>query len=293
MAPVRRFDIGRAAVALLFLGLAGCGSGTAHVSSNLPVALRHLVTARTGVVSTQFLLTAQGVPVPPVLYNTRFDNAAKRAEVKVDLREFMSLYEMTIPPSRRVGKVRDWRFDAITDNSGGFVMYVASPLFEETTFQDKLPARVRHRQWMKVDLVEALLQGGSVGQVAGLLPGAGSPVGYLKALSGRAASHKVERIDGVETNRYEEDVNFRRQLGQLPSFIQKVIARSSPIMHAVVWVDGSSTVRAIRLTSRPLRHNGEAVVIATMRFRDLGGKVTVGLPPARDVFDAAQLASAG
>jgi hypothetical protein len=35
-------------------------------------------------------------------------------------------------------------------------MYVASPLFEESTFQVKPPASVRHKPWMKLNLVEAL-----------------------------------------------------------------------------------------------------------------------------------------
>jgi hypothetical protein len=122
---------------LVLGGLAGCGGGAVHVSSNLRLALRHLVAARAGVVSTQFLLSGPGEFVPPVLYVTRFDQAAKRAEVKVDLRPFMSLYELTLPPSSRIGKVKDWRFDAITDNSHGLVMYLASPLFEEPTFQGR------------------------------------------------------------------------------------------------------------------------------------------------------------
>jgi hypothetical protein len=107
-----------------------------------------------------------------------------------------------------------------------------------------------------VNLVEALLQGGSVGQVAGFLSKAASPVDYVKALSARAASQNVERIDGVETNRYAESVNFRGRAGELPGFVQKLIAGSSPVMHVEIWVDGSSTVRRIRLTSRPLRHQG-------------------------------------
>jgi hypothetical protein len=276
---------------LVLGGLAGCGGGAVHVSSNMRLALRHLVAARAGVVSTQFLLSGPGEFVPPVLYVTRFDQAAKRAEVKVDLRPFMSLYELTLPPSSRIGKVKDWRFDAITDNSHGLVMYLASPLLEEPTFQGKLPRRLRHKPWIKVDLVDALLQGGSVGQVVGFLPSAASPVGYFKALSGHAARQKVERIDGVETNRYAETVDFRRHLDELPSFIQKLIVRGSPVLHAVVWVDASSTVRRIRLTSQPLRQAQGIVVTATIDFRDLGSKVSVGLPPAGQVFDAAQLGS--
>jgi len=296
--PVRRgrFDAGRAALALgaalLLSGLAGCGGGggTAQVSSNLPLALHHLVDARTGVVSTRLVVSAPGGQFElPILYVARFDNADKRAEIKLDLRPFMRLYQPTLSPSNRVGKISDWQFDVITDNLHDLVMYLSSPLFEEPSFQKKLPLRLRHKRWMKLDLLAALLQGGSVGQVAGFLPKTGSPVGYFKALSGRAKSRKVESIDGVETNRYEEPVNFRGHVGELPGIIQKFIAGSSPTMQAIVWVDGSSTVRRIRLTTKPLRSQGGAVVTTTTSLRDLGSKITIGLPPASEVFDAMQL----
>ena len=274
-------------VAILLAGVAGCGGGggTDHVSSSLPLALHHLVSAPTGVVSTRFALSAPGQSVPPIFYVARFDNAVKRAEVKLDMRRFVR----ALPPPSRVGKIGDWRFDVITDNSHSLVMYLSSPLFEEPTFQAKLPSRLRHKRWMKLDLVEALLQGGSVGQVAGFLPKDASPIGYFKALSGRAASQGVEQIDGVETNRYAELVNFRGHVGELPGIIQKLIAGSSPVMHAMVWVDGSSIVKRIRLTTRPLRRQGGAVATTTMSFRDLGNKVTIDLPPAGEVYDAMQL----
>jgi len=288
--------VGQAALALgaalLLSGLAGCGGGSGGgtvQAGNLPVALRHLVAARTGVVSTRYLIFAPGQVVPPILGVTRFDNAVKRLEIKLDLRPFMSLYQPSLPPSSRVGKVRDWRFDVITDNSHSPVMYLSSPLFEEPSFQKKLPARVRNKPWMKLDLVEALLQGGSVGQVTAFLPKGASPAGFVTALSGHATSEKGERIDGVETNRYAEQVNFRGHVKELPGFIQKVLAGSAPVMHALVWVDGSSNVRRIRLSSRPLRQLQGGVVTATMNFRDLGSKVNVDLPPKSEVFDAMQL----
>jgi hypothetical protein len=280
--------------AVLLSGLAGCGGGgggggSAQVASNLPVALRHLVAARTGVVSTRYVIFAPSQFVPPIFGVTRFDNAVKRLEIKLDLRQFMSLYQPSLPPSSRVGKVSDWRFDVIADNSHSPVMYLSSPLFEEPSFQKKLPARVRNKPWMKLDLVEALLQGGSVGQVTAFLPKGASPAGFVTALSGHATSEKGERIDGVDTNRYTELVNFRGHVKELPGFIQKALAGTPPIMHAVVWVDGSSTVRRISLTSRPLRHLQGGVLTATMNFRDLGGKVNVDLPPRSEVFDAMQL----
>jgi hypothetical protein len=277
--------------ALLLSIAAACGGSPVDVSSNLPLALHRLETARTGVVKTDFVFAAEGQSLPPVVYVTRFDNVQKRIETSMDLRRFIRFYNQTIPTSSRVGKTADWRFDIIADSSRGLVLYLASPLFEEASFQAKLPAGIRHKRWMKVDFVEALVQGiGPTNQLLGFLPGFGSPLSYFKALSARGVSApEIERIDGVDAKAYAETVNLRPYLGELPRVLRKIIARSSPKMAARVWIDPSSNVRRIRLTSQPMRGGGGAVMIDTTDLRDLGRPIAVKLPRTQQVFDAAAL----
>lgn len=178
----------------------------------------------------------------------------------------------------------------IADSSRGLVLYVASPLFEEASFQAKLPAGIRHKRWMKVDFVEALVQGvGPTNQLLGFLPGFGPPLSYFKALSTSASAREIERIDGVDARAYSETVNLRPYLGELPRVLRKIIARSSPKMDARVWIDRSSNVRRIRLISRPIRGGGGAVMIDTTDLRQLGSKIAIDLPQAQQVFAATAL----
>jgi hypothetical protein len=270
--------------------LSACGGSSARGAPDFPLAIRKLDEVQTGFVRTQLVLNALGVSVPPIVYVTRFDNVHKRTETTIDLRRFIRLYDQTIPAANRVGKAVDWRFDVIADSLHDLVLYVASPLFQEATFQAKLPASARGKRWMKLDFVEALIGGiGPTSQLVDYLPGSGSPLGYFTALSTRASFRRVETVDSAKTNRYGEVVNFRRHLAELPPFLRKLIARSSPTMRALIWVDRSSTVRRIRLTSRPIRGSQGLVMIDTTDLSQLGGKITIDLPPAHQVFDASAL----
>jgi hypothetical protein len=264
------------------------------VSSDFPLAIHTLEAARTGVVTTNLAFAGEGLSVPPIVYVTRFDNIHRRIETTMDLRRFIRLYNQTIPPASRVGKPDDWRFDIIADSSHRLVMYISSPLFEEATFQAKLPASIRHKRWIKLNLSQVLTSGSRLGptlstQLLAYLPGFGSPLDYFRALSKHGSVRKVERVDGVETRSYAEIVNLRPYVGELPQFLRKVVVRSSPAMDALVWVDRASIVRRIRLTSRPIRGGGGVVMIDTTDLSDLGAKIAINLPPAQQVFGAAAL----
>ena len=238
--------------------------------------------------TTSYVFARNDESLPPIVYVTRFDNVHKRVETRMDLRRFVRF--LTEAGETPVGKNSDWRFDVIADSRRGLVLYLASPLFEEPSFQAKLPARVRGKRWMKVDLAEALAQGvGPTSQLLDYLPGLGSPLGYFKALSNRASPEKVERIGGVDAQRYAETVDLHPYVGKLPRFLDKIVASSSSKMDALVWIDRSSSVRRIRLTSKPIRSAGGAVMIGTTDLRDLGGSISITLPPASEVFDAAAL----
>jgi hypothetical protein len=284
--PVPFLKIGLAA--LLVCGTAACGGSSARFSGSLLPALDRLNAARTGVMATSYVFTRGDQSLPPIVYATRFDDIHKRVETRMDLRRFVHFLNQT--GSTPVGKDSDWRLDVIGDSRRGLVLYLSSPLFREPSFQAKLPKRVRGKRWMKVDFLEALAQGvGPTSQLLDYLPGLGSPVGYFKALSSRASPENVERIDGVDAQRWAETVDLHSFVGKLPRFLDKIVASSSPKMDALVWVDGSSRVRRIRLTSKAIRDAGGAVMVGTTDLRDLGGRIPIALPPPSQVFDAAAL----
>jgi hypothetical protein len=277
------------AAALLVCTAAACGGGSsAGFPGHLQPALHELAAARTGVLTTSYVFSRGDQSLPPIVYVTRFDDVHKRVETRMDLRGFVRFLNQT--GETPVGKSGDWRFDVIADSRGALVLYLSSPLFQEPSFQAKLPARIRGKRWMKLDLLEALAQGaGPTSQLLAYLPGFGSPLGYFKALSNRASREKVERIGGVEAQRYAETIDLHPYVRKLPRFLDKIVASSSPKMDALVWVDRSSSVRRIRLSSKPIQSAGGAVMVGTTDLRGLGRKLHIGLPPRSQVFDAAAL----
>jgi hypothetical protein len=270
-----------------------CGGSSARVTSHVRPALQKLERARTGIVTTNLAFVHGHESTPPIVYVTRFDNRSKRVETKVDLRRFIHLYNQTIPASERVGKESDWRFDVIADSSRGLVMYMSSPLFDEASFQKKLPAKVRHKQWMKISLLELAtnpaLSSGMSSEFLSYLPGVGSPLAYFKLLRVDTSTDGRERIDGVDTDRYRGTVNLHAHLDELPRFLQKVVERTSGKMEALVWVDGTSTVRRIELRSGAIRGGGDVGMVDTTDLHKLGSRVAILLPPRQEVYDATEL----
>lgn len=276
------------------LVVAACGGSSVRVASNFPRAIQKLATAKTGVVTTNLVFSGGGHSAPPIVYMTRFDNAQRRIATTIDLRKFIRVYNANSSAAQRVGKPDQWRLDVLADSSRGLVLYISSPLFSNASFQSALPARLRNKKWLKLSFPElarhaAQLGPGLAAQFEAFLPGLGSPVSYFKALSARATPGKTERIDGVETKRYSETVDFRSSLAALPAFFRKIITASSARMKALVWVDGTSQVRRIELTSGAIAAAGGAQVTDTTDFSQLGAKIQVALPPRDQVLDAASL----
>src|SRR5262249_2792850 len=174
------------------------------------------------------------------------------------------------------------------------IVYMSSRLFSDATFQRKLPQRLRHRKWLKLSLPELAPKAATFGpaltaEFAQLLPGFGSPVSHFRALGKRPAAGKIDRGDGVEARGYSEKVDFRPYLDVLPRLVRQIIARSSSRMDALIWVDGTSNVRRILLTSAPIRGANGAQMSDATDVGHLGGRVTIRVPPRGEVLDTLSL----
>jgi hypothetical protein len=84
-------------------------------------------------------------------------------------------------------------------------------------------------------------------------------------------------------------VDFRPYLEVLPRLVREIIARSSSRMDALIWVDGTSNVRRILLTSAPIRGANGAQMSDTTDVGQLGGRVTIRIPPRGEVLDTLSL----
>jgi hypothetical protein len=257
----------------------------------LTKAIKKTEVEATGRVHWTLSVTGGGHSAVLFSSGSTFDNAHRLLDFTLDLRNFVAQE----PPSQRVGKLADWRFEIIFDSSRTLVMYMSSPLFRESSFLNKLPPKARQRPWMKLDLASVLhghssqLGPGVTNQISAMLPGPGSPVAFVGALSEPARRDGSEQVDGVHTTRYRTTIDLARQTGLVPSTFAKLTKLTGPRFQAEVWADDGSLIRRVRFTSSPIRSQGNAQIVMTYDLSDLGTNVHLSVPPAKQVFDGAKL----
>lgn len=170
-------------------------------------------------------------------------------------------------------------------------------MFLTPQFQKQIPVKARGKEWMRLD-VAALLrtEGGQLGslvrsQLSVALSGVGSPLRVLDAVSTQAASRDgSEHLAGTSTTHFRTTADMTRanSLGQL---VAKLAQLTGSTWQAEVWVDDSSYVRRVRITSPPVPSQGNATYAITYDTSGLGAPVTIQVPPATNVFDIAALGS--
>ena len=260
---------------------------------SLPAAVSNTEQIATGRVTETLSASQGGRSLSLLSYRYTFDTPYKLLAATVDYRNIVA----NQPAALKVAKLSDWVFQFVIDSRHTTILYWGWPAFLTSQFQKQLPADARGKGWMRMD-VAALLktQGGQLGslvrsQLTAALPGVGSPLLVLDAVSTQAASRDgTEPLAGTATTRFRTTADMTRanSLGQL---VAKLAQVAGSRWQAEVWVDDSSLVRRVRFTSPPVPSQGNATYVITYDTTGLGAPVTIQVPPATNVFDIAALGS--
>jgi hypothetical protein len=159
------------------------------------------------------------------------------------------------------------------------------------------------KEWLKLDLSEALSgQGVDLGQLAQVSQS--NPTDSLRQLA--AVSDELdevgeEEVGGVPTTHYEASVDLNRYPDVVPeeqraateeSVANLIELTGTKTIPVEVWVDDEGLVRRLSQSySYETPDTGEVSQSQTIEFSDFGVEVDVQPPPAKDVFDATDLAA--
>jgi hypothetical protein len=277
------------------LGLSACAASSPNKPTpvSLPAAVSKTEQIATGRVTETLSASQGGQSLSLLSYRYTFDNPEKLLSATVDYRNIVA----NQPAALKVAKLSDWVFQFVIDSRRPTVFYWRWPAFLTPQFQKQIPVKARGKEWMRLD-VAALLRtkGGQLesfvrSQLTAVLPGLGSPLRVLDAVSTQAARiDGSERLAGTSTTRFRTTADMTRanSLGQL---VAKLAQLAGSTWQAEVWVDDSSLVRRVRFTSPPVRSQGNATYAITYDPSGLGAPVTIQVPPATNVFDIAALGS--
>lgn len=167
-------------------------------------------------------------------------------------------------------------------------MYMRSPLFD-----GELPAG---KAWMKIDLRRAMKGAGINVTMVSRDPT--EVLGYLRAESGKVTRVGRESVRGVDTTHYRATADLTKAPGLDRRSADRIVqlggARKVPIE---AWIDRRNMVRRMRIvmtTKAPAGSPaaGEKMTIdQTIELFAFGPKPRVTPPPAREVFDASDIAA--
>lgn len=277
------------------LGISACGGSAPSKPSpvSLPAAVSKTEQIATGRVTETLSASQGGHSLSLLSYRYTFDNPAKLLTATVDYRNIVA----NQPAALKVAKLSDWVFQVVVDSRRTTVLYWEWLAFLTPQFQKQIPVKARGRKWMRLD-VAALLKtrGGQLGslvrsQLSAALPGAGSPLRILDAVSTQAArSDGSERLVGTSTTRFRTTADMTRANSFGP-LVAKLAQVAGSTWRTEVWVDDSSLVRRVRFTSPPVPSQGNATYAITYDTSGLGDPVTIQAPSATNVFDIAALGS--
>jgi hypothetical protein len=239
-----------------------------------------------------------------------FDTSAKRSQMSVDLSALADLIKSL--GSSLGGKVTgdlgtsdDWKLDVIQD---GGVAYVHFPLLAK-----QLP---NGKTWIKGDAKTLSSAGTGEIQQFGALAGTNprDVFGLLKAVSGSIEAVGTDEIRGVETSHYRATIDSAKVESLLPEAQRGTLGSLGPSGSAKVpidvWIDADQRIRKLAIdlaaidqgtttsssteSGTPLPQlgaDGTMEIEGSVVFEvyDYGKPLTLDLPPADQVVDAATL----
>jgi hypothetical protein len=270
-------------VVAAMLLVAGCGSSSNPAPGTLTPAIKETEAAATGRMDTRISFTLADGSLIRYRPGADYDNTRKLVHATADLTDVARALQL-----KDVGKFEDWRFEVITDSSRAtLVMYMRSPLFEEARFQRTLPKKVRHKPWIKLDFARLVrghqkeLGPALSGQLSAVLPGGGSPIDFLDALSAPATEDGSDEIAGISTSRYRTTADFSRHRDILAPWLKRLVKLTGPKVLAQVWVDDGRLIRRVQLKPPPIRSQGNVRIVATSDLSNFGDRIVIKVP-ARD-----------
>jgi hypothetical protein len=271
-------------LAFLLLGSGGTGLGSpiaqaATLSSTEPGFRMHM--------SMEITSSSLGAPITAIGTGV------------VDLRDHSSAMSLTM----NLGDDSQ-----VTQQLGSSTLRVDTILNGATAYV-KMPAALTSslgtsgRPWIKVDLAQ--LSG-----IPGLSSLANGPntsdpsrtLQMLQSVSGSVVNLGHERVDGVETTRYQANLSLARLADSLPSAerslgrqVLSTLTQAAPggAFPVDVWIDAHHFVRRVVTSldlSLPTGQNLQEVV--TVDVGEYGVQTPPAAPPSDEVFDASSLVGA-
>jgi len=176
-----------------------------------------------------------------------------------------------------------------------FLVYLRSPSFA--------PALKEGKEWVKIDLAEA---GKAADVDLGALAQSGQDptqsLRLLKAVSGDVEKVGEEQVRGVSTTRYKATIDLKKYPDTVPakdraaaratidSLTKALGTSTSPIE---VWIGEDDLVRRFAQSLKLKSGEGASSIRQRLELYDYGTDVEVTVPPADEVQDLTDLASAG
>jgi hypothetical protein len=269
-------------VATLAAAIAGCGGEDASVA--VAEAAERTAATDSAAVTVEGTLEGTGIPEPVRFAGSGVvDNEAQTG--RLEFEEFDIPGASGLPSDAFQGEV----------------------VFDDLTIYMRFPALLGNlpggKQWMKLDLSEALgSQGVDLGQLTQVSQS--NPTDSLRQLA--AVSDDLEEVGeedvgGVPTTHYEATVDLNRYPDVVPedqraateeSVANLIELTGTETIPVEVWIDDEGLVRRLSQSySYETPDTGEVSQSQTVEFSDFGGDVDVEPPPAKDVFDATDIAS--
>ncbi|MCD9623790.1 hypothetical protein [Rhabdothermincola salaria] len=301
-------------LAVLFVVVAACGprvgegeasEGAAGASVVRDAAERtsELATGRLRATVAVEAVGEGGGPTEVMVVDTAFDTGADRSSVTT-----------TLDPSAMAAVIGEDLWGEATDGGelpgiDGFLDEPLTTVVDGDVVYNQVPAALLGRDgggtvWVRVDGAFSDLFGAVGPGGGGAMVGVDQEVlEALEAVTEPVVDSGTEVVDGVETTRYEGDLDLR----EAAELVGEDVTGEDAAVHLdgltsayVVWIDADGLVRRAEVvlegldgasfaTSPDAGAARELRLAVTMSFSDLGRPVAIEVPPADEVVTMADL----
>lgn len=273
-------------LALATLALWACGSAWAEPPGlpSLAIAIQKSERVTSGQLNVTFSASQGGQSVALIVDRYAFDRTHGWLSVTADYRGLVA-----VDPALAAGlKPADFVFHVIVDRRH-HAIYLGWAAFLAPQVQRRLPAALRHREWIKFDAetlrnVPGLPKGLARALLGALTSGPTSPLLALQALSTSPSSTQGSvPIGTVSTTRFSTTADMSRA-GALGKTVLSLAQAAGPQWQAVVWVDSQSMIRQVQFTSPPIANAANASLVLTCRTQSLGLPIKTNDPTPGQVI---------
>jgi hypothetical protein len=281
--------VGRYAIGFFTAWVLALPGLAAADSPSLPASIQNTEQASSGRLNVTISATKGGQSVAVIVDRFVFDRSHDMSAVTLDYSRLAALDPSVAPGVRPADLV----FQVIFDGRH-HTFYVGSRLFLTRRFQNQLPVKERHREWMKFSpaairnapgLSTALRQR----LLGALTTGPTPPLLALEALSPTpTASADGGLVDGIPTTQFSTTADMTKA-GPLGADVAGLARAAGGQWTASVWVDTNSLIRKVQFVSSPVAKAEDASFVVTCLLEALGASLTIKDPPASKVIPISAL----